>query len=205
MVKCRNCNVDIINKPTNIFCSKSCSVSYNNKNRTLNEKTKLKIKNSVNAWCLNQNMNVKIYKICKNCNENLNTKSQGRKFCDIKCRTSFNRKHLNEYQKYRRECMFKFNVFNYENYYDLNLIKEHGIYKAKNRGNNLNGISRDHMYSVYDGFKNNISPELISHPANCRLIKHVENSRKHTKSIITILELKRRIELWERQKEKKKD
>ena len=42
---------------------------------------------------------------------------------------------------------------------ELNLIKKYGWYKAKNHGNNLNGISRDHMLSIADGFKNSIDPK----------------------------------------------
>jgi len=84
-------------------------------------------------------------------------------------------------------------VFDYPSYFDLFLIEKYGWYKAKNRGDNPNGISRDHMISIVDGFKNNIPPEIIKHPANCQLMKHPDNNRKNTKSSITIEELKSKI------------
>ena len=67
-------------------------------------------------------------------------------------------------------------------------------YKASNRGNNLNGISRDHMISLKEGFRSGISPDLISHPANCQLLQHFINNRKNTNSSLTLEELKERIE-----------
>jgi len=60
------------------------------------------------------------------------------------------------------------------------------MYKASNRGNNLKGISRDHMYSVSQGFQNNVDPTIISHPANCQLLIHTENQSKGDKSKITL-------------------
>lgn len=52
------------------------------------------------------------------------------------------------------------------------------------------------MYSVKEGFKNNIDVKYLKHPANCQLLEHNLNSSKHSKSIITLDELKERIELW---------
>jgi hypothetical protein len=76
---------------------------------------------------------------------------------------------------------------------------EYGWYAAKNRGDNLNGCSRDHLYSVYDGFKNKIDPKIISHPANCEIKPHKENQHKHSKSSITIEQLLERISDFEKQ------
>lgn len=98
--------------------------------------------------------------------------------------------------RYRQLCEFKFGVRDYPKHFDLSLIEKHGWYKAKNRGNNLSGISRDHLYSVSDGFKNNIDPKIISHPANCVLVLHKENQKKHSKSKITIVELIDKIKSW---------
>lgn len=97
---------------------------------------------------------------------------------------------------YRVACRFKFNVYKYPEYFDLSLIERYGWYMAKNRGNNLNGISRDHLYSVIDGFKNEVDPKIISHPTNCILMRHTDNQKKHSKSKITIEELKERIKNW---------
>ena len=46
------------------------------------------------------------------------------------------------------------------------------------------------------GFENNISPEIISHPANCRLLKHRDNNKKNIKCDITIEELLNKIKNW---------
>ncbi|SOK58648.1 g371 [Yersinia phage fHe-Yen9-04] len=47
-MECKNCNKDILNK-RNKFCSKSCSASYNNKNRTMTETSKIKISEKLSA------------------------------------------------------------------------------------------------------------------------------------------------------------
>lgn len=39
----------------------------------------------------------------------------------------------------------------------------------------------DHIFSVEEGFKNNISPEIIGHWTNLRMLWHLENSKKNTK------------------------
>lgn len=48
----------------------------------------------------------------------------------------------------------------------------------------------DHIYSVHDGFKNNINPLIISSVHNLRLVEASENLLKGSKSDITIEELK---------------
>jgi hypothetical protein len=104
---------------------------------------------------------------------------------------------FNYYYIYRPNCEFDFNIFDYPNKFDLTLVKKYGIYSPINKRNNLNGVSRDHLYSVKDGFKNKIEPDLIKHPANCSLILQTDNSSKNCKSIISFDELKKRIEEWD--------
>lgn len=53
------------------------------------------------------------------------------------------------------------------------------------------------MYSIMEGFRNNIDPHLISHPANCKLLKHEDNVSKHDRCSISLNELKSRIQVWE--------
>ena len=96
-------------------------------------------------------------------------------------------------KKYRQLCEFKFTLNDYPNKFDFDLIKKYGWYSATNRGDNINGISRDHLYSIKDGFVNNIKPEIISHPANCELILHRDNQKKKSKSKITLNELMNKI------------
>ena len=62
--------------------------------------------------------------------------------------------------------------------------------KRKHYAKNVNGISRDHSYSISEGLKNNINPLLLSHPANCKLMIHLDNKRKHSNCEIIIDKLK---------------
>lgn len=100
--------------------------------------------------------------------------------------------------RYRQLCEFKFNLKDYPDEFDFSLIEKYGWYKAKNRGDNPGGISRDHMYSIKDGFINNIPPEIMSHPTNCKLMRQYKNNIKNSKSSITIKELYKRIEDWKK-------
>lgn len=59
-------------------------------------------------------------------------------------------------------------------------------------------MSRDHLYTVSDGFKNKVDPNIIKHPANCELILHTDNQKKNVKSKITLDELLKRIESWDK-------
>lgn len=60
----------------------------------------------------------------------------------------------------------------------------------------------DHIYSIDDGFKNKIPPEIIGHFCNVRLISWEENCYKWKKSEISIDELYILIEEFEVRKEK---
>ena len=97
---------------------------------------------------------------------------------------------------YRLQCQFNFALSDFPDEFDFDLIRKYGWYKAKNNGNNPNGVSRDHMYSVMEGYRNNVDPSIISHPANCRLIRHNDNISKLDGSTITLEELLDRIEKW---------
>ena len=101
-----------------------------------------------------------------------------------------------ELHRYRIQCAFTFSLKDYPDEFDFGMIEQYGWYKAKNRGDNLNGISRDHMYSVKDGFLNKVDPKILSHPANCKLVRHNDNVSKGSKSTITLEQLLKRIDLW---------
>jgi hypothetical protein len=47
----------------------------------------------------------------------------------------------------------------------------------------------DHIYSIRDGFVNKVSPLILSHPANLRILGAKQNSSKSFKSEITLDEL----------------
>jgi len=207
--KCKNCDilfVDFINSER-IFCSHKCSASYNNKNRIISDETKNKIRLGMNNYYSKKeikivNPNIKDYnnnkdmiksiklpkeKRCKECNELFNEKYKS--ICK-KC-------HEKYYKYYRPLCEFNFNLNDYKSKFDIKLLEKYGRYSPTNKGNNLNGVSKDHMFSVKDGFLNNISPSIIKHPANCQLLKHTDNNLKNTQSIITLQNLIDRIKEWE--------
>jgi hypothetical protein len=200
--KCKFCGSEFIgDNIKTAFCSHKCSASYNNRMRTCKERvyTEQGMKNILNAN--NKRYNTQEYYInpnyCIECNKILSFGKRNWKFCSIECKKIYDRKNLTEYQKYYKECQFKFNLSDYPNEFNFNLIKEYGWYQAKNHGNNLNGVSRDHMISVKYGYENNISPEIIKHPANCQLMIHNENSSKWKACSITSEELNSRIIEWD--------
>jgi len=88
------------------------------------------------------------------------------------------RKNRTAFVNYRADCAFKFNLKDFPDEFDFTLIETHGWYKAKNHGDNLNGVSRDHMISIRYGFDNKVDPKIISHPANCQLLRHTDNAKK---------------------------
>lgn len=96
--------------------------------------------------------------------------------------------------EYKEKCQFNFSneFFSYISGYDL--LKEYGMY---HRINNKNGVVRDHIISVEYGWKNNIDPFIISHPANCQFLKHVENAKKGVRSDLRLDELLEKITIWE--------
>lgn len=123
-------------------------------------------------------------------------KSRYQKYCDD---CSPNIRH------YRTRAAFKFNVYDYPDKFDLSLIYTHGWYSpngynSSNKTPNLSGVSRDHKYSILDGFNNNINPKLLAHPANCDILIHngvCGNNEKNSASSITIEQLKVLIVEWD--------
>lgn len=85
----------------------------------------------------------------------------------------------------------------YAEEFDFSLVEKYGWYSPSNKKNNLDGVSRDHIFSVKEGFELEIDSKLISHPANCQLMIHNQNVSKHKKSNITIDELIEKINIFE--------
>ncbi len=204
---CLYCNKEFIpNERISKFCSNSCSAKYSNHLRkgikyNLTKEGLVALRKSAK-----KNLNVyddeikKLYNKnpnhCIQCKIILSFWHRKRKFCSIECRRNYDKKNMSKYQKYYRECQFNFNLSDYPNEFDFSLIEAHGWYKAKNKGNNLNGVSRDHMVSIKYGYENNISPEIIKHPANCQLMVHNDNVKKYKNNSITVEELINRINDW---------
>ncbi len=118
-------------------------------------------------------------------------------FCNEQCYKAFyTEKRKHDVQLYRLDCAFKFNVSDYPEEFDLDLVQQHGWYSPKNKRNNPTGVSKDHRLSIRDGFRDRIDTEIMSHPANCRLLLHSDNKRKGRKSDITLEDLTLDIYNW---------
>lgn len=171
-------------KDSRVYCSSKCSsVNAHNKLNRVNTNDKIRMTHYINNKSSSINRN---FKKCSKCsNEFYNSKP---KIICEECRYQY-------YSIYRPSCEFDFELEQYKNKIEnYSLIEEYGLYSPSNKGNNLNGVSRDHMVSVKWGFENKISPEIIKHPANCRLLLHKDNNIKKTNNSISYEELLRRIE-----------
>jgi hypothetical protein len=208
--ECEECSDKFISykKENRKYCSSSCSSK--NRNRSVKvDYTRTKKSNCIECSKkieIKKNASSKVCK-CEDC-KNKSYKEKKEKTirkcrkCEIKIEGSSkniicDKCKIYYYEYYRPSCKFNFNLDDYKDEFDFTLIEKYGWYKPTNRGNNLGGVSRDHMYSVGEGFKNKIDPKIISHPANCRLMKHNENNSKNNICSITLDELLERIKLFE--------
>lgn len=187
------------------FCSGSCANSH-----VVNDNTRKKISSTLTGRVYVDPYNA--VKLCENCNTEFSfvkhyTKSEKR-FCTKSCvmdnlsksatiRNEIARKNRPALTNYRADCAFKFALNDYPAEFDFSLINEHGWYKPKNHGNNLTGVSRDHMVSVRYGFDNNLPAKHLSHPANCMLLQHGENSSKGKSISLTYEQLLVKIVEWD--------
>lgn len=211
---CKNCGkiIEYENKQKT-FCDQSCAAKFNNKKRkglkyNLSEdgknvliesayKNLLKIDNP-EKYGLERLEYYKEPNKCINCGSILEFRFRYKIYCCIECKKEYFINLKNDIELYKLCSKFKFNLSDYEDNFDFDLIKKFGWYKAKNHGNNINGVSRDHMFSINEGFKQLINPLLIAHPANCKLIKNTNNQKKRTKCSITLNELLENIENFEK-------
>lgn len=221
-IRCKHCNA--ITAYNKIFCNSSCAASYNNKHRILKKqvvhlkikrKKTIKISKAVRKEIchkkLIKNRNIMQPTILskrhwRNCICGQYTKLYINT-CKISgitwCAPAHKQIHPSVYitkELYRYHASFKFSISQFPLWFDNTtsyIIRKFGWYETKYR-KNIDGCSRDHMYSVYDGFTNNILPSIISHPANCQIMPHSLNSKKKAASSITIEELYKRIDDFER-------
>jgi len=181
---CKNCNATIytLNKK---FCNSSCAAKYNNSKKDYTKiKTgpKKQIKPKENKLPF-----TKIY-LCT-------CKVSGKQWYSPTVKT-IHPSIIDTITQYRYQCRFTFSLSQYPEWFNYasDLIKQYGWYSASNKNNNLSGCSRDHLYSVHDGFLNKIDPLILNHPANCEIIPHKINQSKHKSSKITLNELMLRID-----------
>lgn len=204
------------------FCSKWCAHSYSGKQaKRENISAGRKRFDALHPghWSKDHIPSIKEIRKCKWCgNDFETTNKRDAKCCSHSCASRYREfktfeKRLNaattdaekikiQFQKYRIDASFRFSLKDFPDEFDFSLIELYGWYKAKNHGNNLNGISRDHMYSIKDGFLNNVDPKLLAHPANCRLVKQSENASKRDRSCITLEQLLERIKQWDKKYKK---
>lgn len=192
--KCENCGlVEKHSYASHRFCSQECAKSFST------SKNRKKINIKVSAKFASKVIQCEFFDFeCKNCKRTEKRKISNRyKFCSRSCAISFRYKDCSLITKYRSLTSFKFSLNTFPNEFDFSLIEKYGWYKAKNHGDNLGGVSRDHILSVVDGFKQRINPLLIAHPANCRLLIHSENISKGCKSNFTLHELNEKITSWD--------
>jgi len=178
-------------------CSRKCASLYsysfqNNESRSLRSE---KIKQSWEDGRQKYKKRTTKERKCLHCDKEFLTKRDSHVFCSIPCA----RKHKKSdgLIAYRVDCKFLFSLRDYPEEFDFSLIEKYGWYSASNRGNNLQGISRDHMFSVKDGYVLGVDPKIIAHPANCRLIPHPANISKNHRSTISLDELLMRIKKWD--------
>lgn len=187
---CKECKEILsFDKRKNCFCSTSCSASNTNKNRSVTWGNK--ISESLQKYFDTEVKPKQNLKICLNCS---NKFKKNKSFCSIKCKREYERNNMDDFKRYRLDCNFNFNLSNYPEEFDFELIEQYGWYSPSNKKNNLTGVSRDHIFSIKDGFEMNIDPKIISHPANCQLLIHSKNISKHRKSSITLDKLIIKIE-----------
>jgi hypothetical protein len=177
------------------FCSAKCARSFStfSKRSEINEK--------VSDTLTGRKTGYRVPRTTKNClfcekKMSLMPGQLSKKFCSPMCWIKYTEKNKDSFLLYRQRCKFKFNVYDYPDKFDLKLLEQKGWYSPSNRKNNLDGISRDHMLSISEGFSKGVDPDLMSHPANCNLVCHRKNQSKRSKSSITFEELVERIKEW---------
>lgn len=220
-LNCVECSKQITRKPsdliyvTNSFCSSSCSAKHQNRNRT--EKTRKKQGETLRKKILNGELimpvsigtrisqrNTKLLPHSKIKFRKCRTTGLGYKYWDevngvVNKRSPHITLVLTEWEIYKKNCMFKFTVEDYPNEFDMTLVETNGWHTCpgtKKGTKTENGVCRDHIVSVKFGFENNISPSIISHPANCQLLTVKENSRKCHRCDLSLEELLEKINAW---------
>lgn len=194
---CINCkSIILYNHRNNRYCTHKCASLYSQKNggnRQYTDEDKKTISDKIKKYYeFHPELKKKInQRNCKECGtKNLEKRKQTCKACQEKY-----------YRYYRPLCEFGFDVNKYPDEFDFEFIKKHGRYSPKNKGNNLLGVSRDHLYCVKDGFKNKVNPDIIKHPANCKFVIHKENQQKYNTSSISLDDLLKKISEWNKKYE----
>lgn len=174
------------------FCSRSCA----NSRGPRTEDFKKKVKGKLTGRSVSQ----RVDKTCEWCEKHFQVTIANEKVkcCSTDCSKKNRYKNVDKTSlKYYRElCNFRFNLADFPDEFDFSLVEKHGWYKAKNRGANLGGVSRDHIVSVKHGYDNGLDPKILSHPANCQLLVHNVNVSKGKQCHMTYEQLLQKIVEW---------
>lgn len=176
----------------NYFCSRNCANSRGQRTEDFKQKIKSKSKEK-------SDKKVRVSTECPVCGDKIiharsKIKNTCSRICALRNRRTVEQGSLKDF---RYLCSFKFSLNEYPEEFDFSLAEKYGWYKAKNRGDNLNGVSRDHIVSVRFGYDNGIDTKIISHPANCQLLRHNDNVSKGKNCGLTIKELIVKISEWD--------
>lgn len=102
-------------------------------------------------------------------------------------------KDTSDYLIYQNRCAFTFKWKDLPKIKGSHLLSIYGMY---NPITNLDGVCRDHRISKKYGFDNNISAEIISHPANCEFLFNSDNCSKGKQCSLKLEELIELIANW---------
>lgn len=185
----------------NYFCSRNCANSRGQRTEDFKQKIKSKSKEK-------SDKKVRVSTECPICGDMIihvrsKIKNTCSRICALRNRMTAEQGSLRStaeqgsLKDYRYLCSFKFSLNEYPEAFDFSLAEKYGWYKAKNRGDNLGGVSRDHIVSVRFGYDKGIDTKIMSHPANCQLLRHNDNVSKSKKCDLTIEELIVKISEWD--------
>lgn len=208
-MNCQQCQT-LLRPSQKKFCSRNCSAIHNNRLRLHTCKTKEKISAKLRGKKYYREKKPILTRICKICNTKFQ-KEWSKIVCSKQCQSKLIAIQLtgksrgpmetyrgfpvlrDEWKLYRERCNFKFTQDDISKIPGVELLQEHGMYSI----NNKKGVVRDHIFSIRQGFLQNVDPTIIRHPANCQFISIIENTKKGANCYITLDELKLRISEWE--------
>jgi len=188
IVKCSNCGEEVethkcrIKERKNMFCSLTCKYEFESKYRKWSKEHKQYLKD-INLGELNSNFGNKWNEEQRRHQGDIMNK----RFLDPVERWKAGKanrgkwKEKDDYDVYARMSNWVHKMFDIVPD-GIELLTEYGVYNVKT---NLDGVSRDHRYSIREGFGSGIFPELLRHPINCEVMQFKLNASKNWKCSVT--------------------
>ena len=181
--KCKHCGTvfDTTKSSNAKFCSRSCSASYNNHKQPKRKRGERKKQlTPLQKWKKNIiGPYTRIYfRKCRHCGSIFPSFNK-RWYC---------KEHINLYSTPNRDrYRFQFNVYNYPDLFDVDLISSIGWYDGTPQ--TIDKLTRDHKVSIQEAIRNNYNPYYITHPINCEIMTWKDNHIKGTNNSISYEEL----------------